>query len=358
MGRWKRVTRLSSSGIPFGCWEPVLPRIPDVLLECVIYLYPSRTDAEAGERAGGTGFLVSEPAAIRGAPPTLYAVTNSHVIREGRSPVIRLNSKQGGIDVLELDVDQWVHHPDGDDIAVCPIRLTEGHRYFALNRALWFMTEDEIAEFGIGPGDDAFFVGRYVNREGRQQNTPTVRLGIISMLPREKIRHPRGTLVDSFLVEARSLSGYSGSPVFLYRQPGTPRSWTPVEDASGSAQSVQVGLSRHGVMNLMGIDWGHDPDYKPVLEADRETRVSGDWVVEQNSGIMHVAPAWKLAELLQDEDLVDMRAEQEREWVKEHGEAPVLDSAAEAGDRSEFERFENLTRNLLNVPKTEISEED
>jgi hypothetical protein len=87
------------------------------------------------------------------------------------------------------------------------------------------MTEDEIAQFDIGPGDDVFFVGRYVNHQGRQQNSPTVRLGIISMLPREKILHPRGTLVDSFLVEVRSLSGYSGSPVFLYRQPGSPRNW-------------------------------------------------------------------------------------------------------------------------------------
>ena len=65
------------------------------------------------------------------------------------------------------------------------------------------MTEDEIAQFDIGPGDDVFFV----NHQGRQQNSPTVRLGIISMLPREKILHPRGTLVDSFLVEVRSLSG-------------------------------------------------------------------------------------------------------------------------------------------------------
>src|SRR5579863_4354365 len=154
-----------------------MPRIPDILLDSVIYLYPTTMDAENGERAGGTGFLVSEPATVRGAPAALYAVTNSHVIREGKSPVVRLNNRQGAIEVLSLDGDQWVHHPDGDDIAVCPIRLTAAYRYFALNRTQWFMTEDEIAQFDIGPGDDVFFVGRYVNHEGRQQNTPTVRLG-------------------------------------------------------------------------------------------------------------------------------------------------------------------------------------
>ena len=73
----------------------------------------------------------------------------------------------------------------------------------------------------------------------------------------------------------------------------------------------------------MGIDWGHDADYKPVVEPDKATRVPEGWLVEQNSGIMHVAPAWKLTELLQDEDLVNMRREEEQEWVKEHGEPPV-----------------------------------
>jgi hypothetical protein len=83
------------------------------------------------------------------------------------------------------------------------------------------MTEIDLSEYDVGPGDDVFFVDRYVNHEGQQRNLPTVRLGIISMLPYEKVEHSRGTLVDSFLVEARSLGGYSGSPVFLFIRPYT-----------------------------------------------------------------------------------------------------------------------------------------
>ncbi|MFF0267894.1 trypsin-like peptidase domain-containing protein [Kribbella sp. NPDC004536] len=305
-----------------------MARIPDFLLDSVIYLYPSHQDAQAGEQVGGTGFLISEPATTQGAPRAVYAVTNSHVIREGRSPVVRLNNKQGGIDVLELDGDQWLHHPDGDDIAICPIHLSEAHRYFAIERTHWFMTEDELATLNVGPGDDVFFVGRYINHEGRQENSPTVRLGIISMLPSEKILHPRGTLVDSFLVEARSLSGYSGSPVFLNRQPGSPYRMEWDEDAPEPGQALRSAPGRRGVIGFIGIDWGHDADYRPVLEPDRVTRVPGRWVVEQNSGIMHVAPAWKLAEFLQDEDLVNMRREQEQEWVDQ--QANHSDSAGTA----------------------------
>jgi hypothetical protein len=39
--------------------------------------------------------------------------------------------------------------------------------------------------------------------------------------------------------------------------------------------------------------------------------------VKQNSGIMCVTPIWKLAELLQERDLVKMRRAREQEWVKE-----------------------------------------
>ena len=79
-----------------------------------------------------------------------------------------------------------------------------------------------MAQLYVGPGDDVFFVGRFISQQGQQRNTPTVRQGVISMLPHEKVPSWEGTPVDSFLVEARSLSGYSGSPVFLNRQPGSP----------------------------------------------------------------------------------------------------------------------------------------
>ena len=61
-------------------------------------------------------------------------MTNSHVIKEGRSPVVRLNNKKGAIEVLPLTAREWVHHPEGDDVAVCPVGLTAEHQYFALDR--------------------------------------------------------------------------------------------------------------------------------------------------------------------------------------------------------------------------------
>src|SRR3954451_5645650 len=49
-GRW--VTRYSGRGFPYQVWEAPVPRIPDHLLECVCYLYPSEAAAIDGEKMG------------------------------------------------------------------------------------------------------------------------------------------------------------------------------------------------------------------------------------------------------------------------------------------------------------------
>src|SRR5208283_443209 len=38
-----------------------------------------------------------------------------------------------------------------------------------------FLKRDEIAAYNIGPGDDAFVVGRFVNSQGKLRNIPSVR---------------------------------------------------------------------------------------------------------------------------------------------------------------------------------------
>jgi hypothetical protein len=75
-----------------------LAAIPDEALDCVVYLYPDAEAATAGERVGGCGCVVSVPSEI----PEMsfaYVVTNSHVIREGKSPVVRVNTRDGGFQV-------------------------------------------------------------------------------------------------------------------------------------------------------------------------------------------------------------------------------------------------------------------
>src|SRR5450755_4529061 len=102
-----------------------MPRIPDEYLYCTIYLYESSHAAESGTKSGGTGFLVGIPSAVSG--NHIYAVTNRHVVERGNSPVIRLNSVDGGIATLDLVKSDWEYHDEWGDLAICSIGLTPQH---------------------------------------------------------------------------------------------------------------------------------------------------------------------------------------------------------------------------------------
>ena len=63
-----------------------------------------------------------------------------------------------------------------------------------------------------------FVVGQLVNSQGKVRNIPSTRFGNIAQMPYEPIEQDRvfGKFQqESFLVEARSIIGFSGSPIFL-----------------------------------------------------------------------------------------------------------------------------------------------
>lgn len=280
-----------------------MPKIPDKVMESAVFLFPSADAARMSADTGGSGFLLVD----RGEEGEshgygfVYVVTNSHVIREGACPVVRINTAAGGFDVIDLSSDAWIHHPAGDDVAVAPITLQDAWGAQPLEAGLLLTREYADAGEFFGPGNEVFFIGRFVARDGTVRNTPTARFGNISMMPNEPIPHPtRGFLQDSFLVEARSLSGYSGSPVFV-----DPAQFYKPEGYSHDFY-MQAGI------RLLGVDWCHLPRYQPVLESDKETPVSEKLYVRENRGIMGVVPAWKIRELLDEEELGEKRKAGER----------------------------------------------
>jgi hypothetical protein len=162
-----------------------MPRIDDDCLQCVIYLYPSAADAKQGTHAGGSGVILGIRSGV-GGRDHIYAVTNSYVIREGRSPVIRLNRKDGGFEILDLNQQDWVDHADSGDLSICALDIPIAVGYTAIPDTL-LCDHEHIRKYNIGPGDEVFMTGRFVNHEGRQKNLPMVRFGNISMLPLEPV---------------------------------------------------------------------------------------------------------------------------------------------------------------------------
>jgi hypothetical protein len=289
-----------------------VPRIPDEYLDCVLYLYPSEADAEDGTRTGGSGFWVGMP--ISSKAWAIYAVTNRHIIENGNA-VVRLSTQDGRKAIFPTVEQDWIFHSGGDDLAVySPSLETLNLRDCRIN----FARRERIVDRGtfevmdIGPGDDVFAVGRFINHEGRQRNLPTARFGCIGQMPWEPIKQDTGFMQESFLVEARSIGGYSGSPVFLHSA-----------NFRFGARQIIRGPTRGPW--LLGVNWGHINDWGPVCDASGRPVSTGkprDMQVRTNTGMMAVVPAWKLAELLDTEELARDRANSAKKLREEEGKNP------------------------------------
>jgi hypothetical protein len=303
--------------------EPPVPRIHDDYLNCVVYLYPTEGDANDGTRIGGSGFLVGVPSkGLRRNFIFPYVVTNKHVVE--KATTLRLNTQDGKKTILPTLRSAWTVHPSGDDLAACIISLNPKEYKFNHAPRENFLSKDVIKNFNIGIGDDTFMVGRFINHEGRQLNLPTVRFGDIAQMPWETIKQDDGFEQESFLIETRSIGGYSGSPIFTFipvasERPGL-KDW-------GKPENI---LRAHGPW-LLGVDWGHINDWSPVCRENGEPVNPANpkaMQVKLNTGMSAAVPAWKLAELLDIGPLADDREKIEhgiREWEAQNAPMTTMD---------------------------------
>jgi hypothetical protein len=315
-----------------------MPRIEDRLLKSVIYLYKSKEDAEGGA-PGGSGFLVGEPCAIPEAV-FLFAVTNAHVAK--LCPVVRT---AGPLDkrVVVRDESEWYRHPEQDDVVVTPIGFApEDARDFYLDYVPrdWFVTPENFTHashdvndartrglplslppldykwdyqplgWPFGPGEEVVMLGRFLGYDGTEENKPAARFGHLAMAPTVPIKHPWGFTQPSFLIECRSVSGYSGSPIFIYR----------VQTTIG-AGLVAIGADRgkESLPRFLGIDWAN-------LDRVGQNDYAIDWAeadavasYPRRSGMLVAVPAWRLAELLDSEDVQNVKRKEEAEAKKASG---------------------------------------
>jgi hypothetical protein len=284
----RTVVKASSKGRLYLDWEP-MPRVPDEYLECVVYLYPSIPAAESGEMVGGSGFIIRTD---QGDNDFYYVVTNKHVLDAG-SHVVRFNTISGGHEAFEFDERNWFRS-DTADLAIYLIPdLTASPRRLKLRPVDpgAFITQEKMRHLDLGIGDEVFFAGRFINAEGKDRNRPSLRFGTIAQTDTDLIDGE-----ESFLVEARSIPGYSGSPVFTFTLAGTPR----------DIRSASVPMKGYGPF-LLGVDWCHISDY---VTARDQYGNDLQFKIKSNSGMMGVVPAWNLNELLFRQDVMDDRDRQ------------------------------------------------
>jgi Trypsin-like peptidase domain len=289
-----------------------LVRISDDLRKCVVFF--GVQVAAGGIKYGGTGFLVhTRISNSRSVVP--YLVTARHVAnRLDVDFVIRANLKAGGAEEIKIETMEWFYPEDPSvDLAIAPYTLSGpqyDHYYFPLDDAPPPMER-------VICGDPIAIVGLFRLHKGNNRNIAIVHSGHVAALADRSEPIPskdRGTGAEiktvAHLVEAQTLDGLSGSPVFV--QGFVHFSFLSLPDKTHPVA--------YGSQKLFGIyqgSWESEPGV--ILAEDRG--FGGEIRVPVGVGL--VTPAEELISLISSHK----EAHAAKGWTALDAEAAVMDSA-------------------------------
>jgi hypothetical protein len=157
----------------------------------------------------------------------------------------------------------------------------------------------------VGVGDEVFVVGLFTYAPGSKRNLPIVRPGNIAMIPDEQIQVD-GEFTDAYLIEARSIGGISGPPVFV-------RPSMALDEARfGLGNKRLIGLSSElYLLGLMHAHWDikESEMNRPSAIHDRQRGV--------NMGIGVVVPAQKILETMMHPEISKMLTDNDAKLLQE-----------------------------------------
>jgi hypothetical protein len=263
-------------------------RVPEEVRKSVVFvgLPVTLPDNQHGLSLKGTGFLVSVPSQSDPNKGHIYLVTAKHVAvkLEGKNFAARINTKDGHSARVIGEEIRWWYHPTDPlvDVAIIPwIRIPKAD--YKLIPIKMFLSDDTIQSANIGSGDEVFMTGLFAHLSGSERNLPIVRFGNIAMIPDEPVPTSIG-MIEAYLIEARSIGGLSGSPVFVHK--------------------ITQGRGKLYLMGLMHGHWDIPPTNKNDIK-------DSDSFGSINMGIAIVVPAKKILEVINQPELVQIRRKEE-----------------------------------------------
>jgi hypothetical protein len=303
-----------------------LMHLPPLISEIVVFLA-----YKAGEefKDAGTGFLLSMPVPeVEGSDyRQCYLITARHVIEaiEKKSTdglvQIRVNTRDRGADYVSIEAHRFTKHPTRNvDAAVLPVSF--GYKFY---KQSWNPIENKLTPAlieaeQIGPGDDVFFPGLFVHHKGESENIPIVRTGTIAAMPTEPIRTSTQGLMKAYLIEARSIGGLSGSPVFLHLE--GPRALRARDLMNRFNKTRDFGAAWNSFF-IIGMVQGHYST-RDILDSPGDD--SFDMRSRSiNDGIAIVVPFEDIEEILNTPALAQRRATRARKHLEKQTPPTVDD---------------------------------
>lgn len=315
--------------------------VPKEVQSGVAFIYAN----VGGEKTpAGTAFFVSiRDTAVPETPVSMkgwtYVVTARHVIEDIRSSaddakvIFRLNRRKGATEFIETDASDWVFHPTDPmiDVAVLSWLPPFGDFEISVLNQKTFATDEIIERDSIGTGDEVFITGLFSKRVGLGRNIPIVRIGNIAAMPTEAIDSEVGKAsggMHAYLVEARSIGGLSGSPVFVNLGPirRMRKKWVFMTNKRSDPS---------GVFYLLGLVHGHWDE----KDTGKTFPLSDKRI---NMGIALVTPAQSIMEVLSQASL-QLQRQRDKEIVMKNNR-PTRDTSLLARSVVEAAIGEPLTQ--------------
>ena len=194
-------------------------------------------------------------------------------------------------------------------------------------------------------------IGRFVDHQGFNRNVPALRFGNISMAP-APLEQENGKIAKSYCIDIHSRSGYSGSPVFVYRTPGYDLG--ELLDVEGQARVLRSGAS---LVALLGIHWGQFPEMWEITpkgelkyqdqEVGDQSLIAGGRFIKGLSGMTCVLPAWHILGVLNMSKIKEERDREDARLQQTIGDIPIAEAA---GPEESSDKGDAILARMLNTP--------
>jgi hypothetical protein len=323
-----------------GTWSISRSRMPEVMaildqLQKSVLFIGTRERERFKPRA--TAFLCSwqDTAGFR----FMYLVTAEHVISglltKGWDLWGSVNMLNGDVAEFALPHDVFCFHPDEmhrTDVAVCPLSdfmraqgtgetVTMDVMTIALNGPKSIALTPEISnDLQIGLGDQVGIIGLFRSHYGKERIIPIARMGNIACMRNEPVFTEYAGYIDAYLIEAHSIGGLSGSPVFLMadglrgiKSPDNPERVT-FSLQHGKPAFYLIGLV-HGHFDIKNLN------EDTVVENERATTAG------INTGVGIVVPVDKIIETVRDHPDLEAKRQQTIQNLKKDQRAGTVDLA-------------------------------
>jgi trypsin-like peptidase len=260
-----------------------------------------RAAADGALSLAGTGFAVMVDSETFGTELRhFYLVTAGHVVL-GSQPVYARFRLIGG-SIRDERIDNWVHHPTYD-IAVAPLQDDAEVDGIAVPVAT-FTDEASL-------GDTVFFIGLLRSLAPMAEaGVPMVRSGTVGRMWQQSIPARTGVIqteLTGHLIDCRAYQGMSGAPCFVQH------SFPVLVPVPGSPDpGLRTWDLRHLTV-FFGMIAAHFDDYETLLTPDARDALLQGVRTRVHTGVGVVTPASFIREALDDEELLELRGEADRQ---------------------------------------------